>query len=192
DREPLGAQVPRSPREEEHRRQGEPADAPHRAATPAGRDDRQGERRTRRCDVAQQSDLDSAGSVEAVEEELAEPLLVDPVAAMRPDRQRVVDRKAVMHVLVPAEDDEPTVGEELSRKRERKAHDVESDDGEKQRLAETPGDDVRDPASVDAGGWRRRGRDPVHDRLDVLDHRLSIELPATAGGTDRKAGPGWT
>src|SRR5205823_4997009 len=126
------------------------------------------------------------------EEELAEPLLVDPVAAVRPDRQRVVGRKAVMDDLVPAEDDEPTVGEEFPRKRERKAHHVESDDGKKQRLAETPGYDVRDPASVDAGRRRRRGRDPVHDRLDVLDHRLSIELRATAGATDRKAGPGWT
>ena len=39
---------------------------------------------------------------------------------------------------------------------------------------------------------RRRGDDPVRDRLDVLDHAFHIELGAGRRGAARKAGPGWT
>ena len=65
--------------------------------------------------MPEQRELDAAGGVQAVEEQLAEPLLVDPLLSLRPDREAVSQVEAVVGDLVPAEDREPAVGLELVR-----------------------------------------------------------------------------
>ena len=57
---------------------------------------------------------ESAEDVEAVEAELREPLLVDPVRAVAPDRERLVVRDPVLGDLTAGDEREPAVGVDLA------------------------------------------------------------------------------
>ena len=88
--EALRARVPGGPDQQEDRRQCDPTDAANGPAEPTCGDDRNDERASGGGDVTEKRDLDAAERVEAVEVELAEPLLVDPMPTVRPDREGVV------------------------------------------------------------------------------------------------------
>src|SRR5207237_1041709 len=83
--EALDAERPRAPRDDDERGEREPGDAPGRAAVAAGGDDREGDGAGERGHVDGERGPDAADDVRAVEEELAEPLLVGPRAPVRPD-----------------------------------------------------------------------------------------------------------
>src|SRR5205085_9107924 len=99
--EALNPKRPRPPRDDEERAERDPGDAAGGAAVPAGGDD--GERHCRGEAERLEGDraTDAGERVRAVEDELAEPLLVDPRAAVRPHREDVVVRKAVVRDLPP-------------------------------------------------------------------------------------------
>ena len=67
--------------------------------------------------MAEERELHSARGIQAVEQQLPQPLLVDPVPAVAPDCDVVRSRQAMVRDLVPAEDREPAVGHELVRQR---------------------------------------------------------------------------
>ena len=77
----------------------------------ARRDERAGDE----DDVDGQQQADATDRVEAVDSELPEPLLVDPVATARQRGERVVPRDAVMRDQPAADERKPTVGGEQLR-----------------------------------------------------------------------------
>ena len=120
--------------------------------------------------MAEKRELDTAGCVKPVEEELSEPLLVDPMLAVRPDRERIPGGQAVMDDLVPSQHRVPAVGQELLRERSEDPDQIEADDGKEECLAGYV--DPRSSRCVHRRAGKAAGTatEPVGERFDVLDH----------------------
>ena len=73
----------------------------------------------------EQNERQAAQTVDSVEGELREPLLIDPLPAVRPDHQRVVRREPVLGDDAAGEQCHPAVG------RERRAEMGDQDDAER-------------------------------------------------------------
>jgi len=76
----------------------------------------------------------AAEVVDAVEDQLCEPLLVDPANAVRHRHQLVVLRKAVLDDLAPADERQPAVADELESGKPGEHGGVEGDQDEGERL----------------------------------------------------------
>ena len=118
----------------------------------------------------EQNERQAAQAVESVEGELREPLLVDPLPAVRPDHQRVVRREPVLGDDASGEQRHPAVG------RERRAEVGDQDDGKRGDhhdegavLFQACRDACRDRASP-VDGWRSG------DRLVARAHRSHASI----------------
>ena len=138
-------------------------------------------------------ELDPAERVQPVEDELGEPLLVDPLATVRPDGERVVGRQSVLDDLASTENGEPAVLEELARKVPGDPDEEERDNREEHRLGCRPAENAIESSGPGCLGRARWDLShSVHDRLDVFNHPEFIQEQRPLPATDRKGGPART
>ncbi len=121
----------------------------------------------------EQHELDPPEPFEPVEHELREPLLVDPGATVRPDRERVVGGKPVLGDDSSREQRHPAVRREgAAEVRDEDGGEGRNDDDYRAVLVEHPGD------PRDRGLLRGRRLRPRGDRLLARVHRLLMQAPA--------------
>ncbi len=80
-------------------------------------------------------ELESADSEQAVENEMGEPLLIDPASALSEDRQSVMRREAVLGDLAATHEREPAVLNELEWSKACNQSRVDGGDQDQERVA---------------------------------------------------------
>jgi hypothetical protein len=143
--------------------------------------------------VCSECDLDPAERVEPIEDELGEPLLIDPLATLRPDGERVVGRETVLDDLASPENGEPAVLKELAWKVSGDPDEEERDNREEHGLGSGPAKNaIENSAPGGLGRMRLDLTHSVHDWLDVFDHPEFIQDQWLLPATGRKVGPART
>ena len=117
------------------------------------------------CQAGQQRQPDSTSGEEAVEDELAQPLLVDPLSPVRPRSQGVVVREAVRNEPT-AEQSEPAVLPELIRRFDDEADSRGRDEDDGERFSP----EKRNGRSADAPGESAGSQ----TRRSGLSHLLEV------------------
>src|SRR5437660_980617 len=102
-----------------------------------------------------QDEPDPAENIEAVEDQLTEPLLIDPRTATRPDEQRILIGDAVPDHVSTAEERQPAVLHELLSDREHPDKRDERDREQRQPMSLDSGEEPKAALTKRAGGDER-------------------------------------